>query len=70
MKLNFKKIYKSTIRTLEAHQIELSIALTAISLLAFAPDPELDDVRVLLTDMQRINNEQIAALKLRLGDSE
>lgn len=63
MKLNFKKIYESTIKTLEAHQIELSIALAAISLLAFMPeDEESKENREMLTKMHEVAKVQLVLL--------
>lgn len=41
MNFDIKKLYKSTIKTLEKHQMEVTIAIAALSMLAFGPeDPQ------------------------------
>lgn len=66
MKLNFKKIYSKTIKTLEAHQTELSIALTAISLLAFMPEDLPEDVQALKHVLEMMRQETDANLAVLL----
>lgn len=71
MKLDFKKIYKSAIKTLEAHEIELSIALTAISLLAFMPeDKESRQTKEMLDKMWEVTQAQLALLRDMLEHAE
>ena len=38
MKFDIKRLYKSTIKTLEKHQMEVTIAIAALSIIAFVPE--------------------------------
>jgi hypothetical protein len=40
MKLDIKKLYKSTIKTLERHQMEVTLAIAALSIVTLAPQDE------------------------------
>jgi len=37
MSFNIKKLYKNTIKTLEKHQMEITIAIAALTIAAFGP---------------------------------
>jgi len=66
MKFDIKKIYKSTVKQLEKHQVELSIALTAISLLAFMPDDEDGEaslLKELIEDIKESNEGWLNTLR-------
>jgi len=68
MKFDIKKLYKSTIKTLEAHQTELSIALTALSLLAFVPesdDEKMEHDRLLALYQSQLSTVEHQLLILR-----
>jgi hypothetical protein len=72
MKFDIKKLYKSTIKTLEAHQMEVTIAIAALSMMAFAPDPEEEkansELKTILTDLHNHLAEKINTLKYLAGE--
>lgn len=74
MKFDIKKLYKSTVKTLEQHQVELSIALAALSMVAFAPDPEEEESLEEIKEIYRVQidflNEQIAILQSLVKSDE
>ena len=67
MKFNIKKLYESTIHTLEKHQMEVTIAIAALSMVAFVPDPEEEransELKSLLEDLNTHLSEKIKMLK-------
>jgi hypothetical protein len=75
MKFNIKKLYKSTIKTLEAHQIELTLALAALSVVAFVPEtPEEteqhDRIKNILEGLSAATETQLAVLRRLESEAE
>jgi len=68
MKFDIKKLYKSTIKTLEQHQMEVSIALAALSMLAFVPESQEEtnahnEIKEMYENILRTITLQIERLK-------